>query len=168
MMEDLKQTKLVKECIEIATRKFSENQNGKFDFHNLEHTLNVFEAITAIAENTEQVCEREKELLQVAALFHDIYACIDLNDHEKESAKFAREVLRTKHVPEEDIALVERLIKTTKLGTGPTDLMEEIIKDADVSHLGSKNYFTVPFINLFREINKFKEKLPNVWGRRLC
>lgn len=157
-------TTLVNECLLIATNEIQANQNGKFHFHNLEHTLNVFKAITVISENTPEVSDREMELLQIAALFHDIYACRSIKEHEKDSAEFARNILESKKVSEDDIVFVERIILSTKLNYKPTDIFEKIIKDADISHLGNKNYINTPFINLFKEIKTcYKAKHPKEW-----
>ncbi len=154
---------LVNDCLSNATEEINNHQNDQIFFHNLKHTLNVLNAVTEISENTSEVSDKERELLQVAAIFHDIYACRSKNEHEVDSAEYARSFLETKDVDNEDISTIERLILATKLTNEPKDLLEKIIKDADISHLGCKNYITVPFINLFKEVNCFTKKTPKEW-----
>ncbi|MGQ1786658.1 MULTISPECIES: Pycsar system effector family protein [unclassified Saccharicrinis] len=154
---------LVNECIVIASDEITANQNGKLYHHNLEHTLNVLEVVTFFAENIPEISEKEKELLQIAALFHDVCFCKGVVGHEKNSAAFARRILKSKNMNHIDILTVERIIMSTKLGYKPTDLLEKTIKDADIAHIGKKDYFRNPFIKLYKEINSFKKKTPQEW-----
>ena len=56
------------------------------------------------------------------------------------SLKIAEIFLRKQQVSEDVIAEVSKLIMATKMGVKPTSNLEEIIRDADCAHLGSKNF----------------------------
>ena len=163
MMAEESLTNLVKECIEIAKDKIEKTSNPAMYFHNWDHTLNVFQATTEISSNTEGITERELELMQIAALFHDVTTCEDHKGHEKTSATFASGVLKEKQLPQEEIDFITRLILSTNLKHEPADIYESIIKDADLSHLRKDSYITRPFINLFKEINTLKKLTPQEW-----
>lgn len=109
-----------------------------FVYHSIAHTQRVVEEANELAEQ-EQLEEQDKEVLLVAAWFHDTGYVKGLENHEEESSKLATVFL--KEADREDlIPAVSAAILATKLTSKPTSLVEEIIRDADCSHLGSKNY----------------------------
>jgi hypothetical protein len=61
-------------------------------------------------------------------------------NHEALSAQKARDFLSEKNAPESLIAKVESCIMATKMPQKPTGLMEEIISDADLFHLGTAEF----------------------------
>lgn len=156
-------TLLVTECMPIAEEQIKNYQENEHSFHNWEHTLNVLHSVSEIGAATPEINAKELESLQLAALFHDVKACEKIEGHEKRSAAFVREVLEEKHYPEESIQLVERVILSTQLGHVPANIHEQIIKDADLSHLKNSDYIRVQFLNLFDEINGRTKKTPKEW-----
>ena len=110
----------------------------KFIYHNIAHTQRVVEKAKELAE-LEKISEEEVTILMVAAWFHDTGYTVKPETHEEESvvivAEFLTEVGREDILPE-----VSKVILATKLNATPTTLLEKIIRDADCSHLGSKNY----------------------------
>ncbi|MCU4157345.1 HD domain-containing protein [Carboxylicivirga sp. A043] len=162
-MTDQPWTLLVTDCMPIAEEQIKKYQENEHSFHNWEHTLNVLHSVSEIGIGTPEINEKELESIQLAALFHDVKACEEIKGHEKRSAAFAREILEGKQYPEESIRLVERVILSTKLGHQPGDIYEQIIKDADLSHLKNKDYIRIQFLNLFNEINSRVDKTPKQW-----
>ncbi|GAF04271.1 HD domain-containing protein [Saccharicrinis fermentans] len=162
-MTDTVYSKLVNDCLTIAREEITANKNEKLYHHNLEHTINVLEVVSTFAINIPEVSPREMELLQIAAIFHDVCFYKGVMGHEKKSADFAREFLESRNMDNRDIITVERIIMATRLAYEPTDILEEIIRDADIAHVGYKDYLRNPFINLFKEINCFRKKTPNQW-----
>ncbi len=156
-------TALVKETLLLTKQKIEETSKPEISFHNWEHTLNVFNAVTEIASNTKNVTDDKVELLQIAALFHDITSGVNHVNHEIHSAELAETFLTRKKVPKNDISFVKELILKTKLFVKPTNIYEEIIKDADLNHLSNENYINKPFIDLYNELNNWKELTPNKW-----
>ncbi|MGL1884998.1 MAG: DUF5706 domain-containing protein [Reichenbachiella sp.] len=121
-------------------------------YHNWKHTLEVYDAALEISNHTDGVTEDDKELLALAVLFHDVAYIISSKEHEKESAKIATQFLTDQSYNTAKITLIEQLILATKLGHTPLNLLEEIIQDADLSHLGNSDYLTTSYGNLYQEI----------------
>lgn len=107
-------------------------------YHNLDHTEKVVEVVEEIARNS-GLGEEELYILKLAAWFHDVGYLNSYEKHEDESIKIARKFLQAQKVDQELIEKVCRLIEVTELKNIPENLSEEIMKDADMFHLGSPN-----------------------------
>ena len=109
-------------------------------FHQYEHALAVMERAVYLA--TMEGCSQEEiELLIIAALFHDTGFVIQYEENETYGAKIAKNYLRTILYPEAKIKIIEHLIYATSPKTEPKNKLEEIIKDADMDNLGTKEFF---------------------------
>lgn len=108
-------------------------------FHQFKHTLAVKEAIMEIAKG-EKLSKKEVELLTIAALFHDVGFTETYEGHEVKSQTMAVDYLKEHHYPQEDIETITRLIAVTELKKAPADLLEKVMCDADMSHIGQKKY----------------------------
>jgi predicted metal-dependent HD superfamily phosphohydrolase len=82
-----------------------------------------------------------RSLLRTAAIFHDCGFFEQYLANEPVAARIAAEVLPAFGYSAEQIKFIERLILATALGTEPSDLYEQIIKDADFDYLGRENYW---------------------------
>lgn len=112
----------------------------KYVFHDFQHTKEVVEATAQIAAGYE-LSEKILELLALAAWFHDIGYIEGAEGHEERSSRYARAFLETHHFSEEDIVMVVDCILSTKIDARPDTLLEKILCDADLSHLGGKMYW---------------------------
>jgi len=119
---------------------FEEKIAKEYVFHDLNHTINVVKASLEIGQSI-GVSEDELEILQVAAWFHDTGYTEGPKGHEQRSVDFAKEFLQKKDYPEQKILLVEKCILATFFPHNPEDLLEKVLCDADLSHLGKKNYW---------------------------
>lgn len=113
---------------------------AEYCYHSIDHVLSVFDGVTKLGI-MERVDDRSFKALQVAALFHDSGIHIDYSGHEAESVQIARVFLSKHHASDSFTNLVTRLIMSTVLDHSPTDTLECIIRDADLSNLGSTTYF---------------------------
>ena len=113
--------------------------NAEYSYHSLAHTMNVFDAVGKIAEY-EEIAPDNIRLLQIAALFHDTGYASDPERHEEISATNAENYLLTKEYSPEDIGLIKQLIMATRMEHDPQIILEGIIKDADLSHLGKRSF----------------------------
>ncbi len=123
-----------------VTAFFNENVSAKYVFHNLEHVRNVVDATLTIAEDYE-LTNTELEILQLAAWFHDVGYNEKPEGHEQRGASIARVFLESKGYDEVNIQRVEQAILATKPSAEPTTLIDRILCDADLSHLGSLLYW---------------------------
>ncbi len=111
----------------------------KYVYHGLSHTLRVVEKSKELAEESE-LNESDKEILLVAAWFHDTGFTKKADAHERESVLIATDFLKQQEVSDEYIKQVSDTILSTEMGTEPSGELGKILNDADCSHIGSKNY----------------------------
>ncbi len=108
-------------------------------YHNFDHTLHVVNAANeiAIAEN---ISESDKEIILVAAWFHDTGFVESYKNHEDESKKIADTYLTKIGFSKEKIAKVLSCIDATKMPQKPKNKLDKILCDADLFHLGSEDF----------------------------
>lgn len=111
-----------------------------FLYHNLRHTERVVKNTKVLIENIPSLKEQEKEDLLVAAWFHDTGFVNGAEDHEKQSALIAGDFLSNEGWGQERIDKIRTLILATRLDARPESLSEEILRDADCSHLAKESY----------------------------
>ncbi len=128
------------EKAEIFVINLLNNQlDKKLVYHSLSHTLRVVEKATELAEEGKTE-EFDKELLLISAWFHDTGFTVDVQNHEMESVKIAGHFLANEDVNPGFAEDVSKAILSTKIDVVPNTFTEKLLKDADCSHLGSKNY----------------------------
>lgn len=109
-------------------------------FHNIQHTLDVFENVQIIGE-FEGIDENQMEILKIAALFHDTGVSETYNGHEDISTNNAILFLHKINYSENRIEHVVNCINATKMPQHPNYELERIMCDADLFHLSSPEYF---------------------------
>lgn len=133
---------------------FAANNDGRFVYHNQHHTEMVAEAATRIG-NHYQLNERGFFIVIVAAWFHDTGYFIDPKNHEEKSADLAADFLSGKGAEPELIAEVKNCIIATKMPQSPNNLLEQIVCDADLFHLGTDDFSGINKA-LHKEVEAFK------------
>lgn len=130
---------LLKETADFASELISTLPEG-FLYHNLQHSTEVVEAVKEIGYNS-GLSEIDVDLIQIAAWFHDTGFIKDYETHERFSIAMAEDFLSEKKLPEGEIYQVLNLIRVTKPNSGPSNKLEEVIKDADVLNIGTNDFF---------------------------
>ncbi|MEO1624895.1 MAG: Pycsar system effector family protein, partial [Bacteroidota bacterium] len=87
-----------------------------------------------------EVSEQELFRLRIAALFHDTGYTRTYEQHEQASQDIARETLAPMGLEETEINAICQLIEATILFRPPSNLLEQIIKDADLNNVGSEAF----------------------------
>ena len=129
-----------KEEILKEVKAFAKENIANLQFHNYEHTVGVVEGVLKIGEG-EGVSEEDLFVLELAAWFHDTgYSSSKCSGHEKESVETAEKLLAGK-VSEDVLERVKGCIWATQLFQSPKTKLEEIISDADLSHLGKDKFY---------------------------
>lgn len=128
---------IIQESKEYVFSLLKEKLPHEAVYHNFNHTSAVVEKAEEIA-NAEELEERQKDLLALAAWFHDTGYTVDFKDHESHSVQIAREFLKEKGLTEEDLQTIESTILATKMPQQPSNLMEQAMCDADLHHLGGE------------------------------
>lgn len=136
------------------TNYYKEFCDKRFTYHNLDHVKFVVDTVVEFG-NGLNLNNEDVEILKIAAWFHDIGHFSSKEEHEKISANTAKSYLEIVDYPKDKIDSVTKCIIATDLAVQPTNILEMIIKDADLSHLGSNNYITYGD-NLLEEFIKRK------------
>jgi predicted metal-dependent HD superfamily phosphohydrolase len=116
-----------------------EHQNLNIVYHRLIHTENVVAAAIEIAHHY-KLSERDRFICIVAAWFHDIGYYENALSHEQIGAKKAGEFLVSNGVDEETTIAIKHCILATRIPQSPTNLLEEIVCDADLYHFGTDDF----------------------------
>lgn len=118
---------------------FAENMPAQYVFHDFEHTVQTVAAVKLIGDGF-QLNANDMGILQLATWFHDTGYTTGPTDHEERSCRFADNFLRGK-IADDALQSVLSCIRATKVPQNPKNLLEQIICDADLSHLGMKTYW---------------------------
>ena len=130
---------LLREVEKYVIDLLNENLDTNFVYHNIAHTQRVLEKVLELSAQ-ENLTEKEQQTLILAAWFHDTGYTVNADNHEEESVRIATDFLIKQKVEKDVIEEVTSLIISTKMGEKPTNILEKLLKDADCSHVGSKNY----------------------------
>lgn len=128
--------------IPYAIKLLEPIEKTKYYYHNVYHTLDVFNSIANYAA-IEKINGEDLVLLKTAAIFHDIGIIFSYQNHEEESVRIAEEVLPEYDFFPKQIQKVASLIMATKIPTQPRNKMEKLICDADLDYLGRDDYFEI-------------------------
>jgi predicted metal-dependent HD superfamily phosphohydrolase len=138
-MNDLNKS-LISAAEQFVVNLFSEKIGKEFTFHSYNHTREVVLHTELIAGNYE-LTEEDHTALVLAAWFHDTgYAAGLKKIHEEESQKIATDFLKSHNAPQQLIDKVNGCIIATRMPQSPANLIEQIICDADLFHLGTKGF----------------------------
>lgn len=129
---------LVEKAESFVIDYLNKNLETTFVYHNIAHTQRVVEKSNELAVQ-ENLGEEEQSKLLIAAWFHDTGYVVDLANHEEESVKLVHNFLKENDA----LAFVDEVsnaIMATKIDMVPTTKLGALLRDADCSHVGSKNY----------------------------
>jgi predicted metal-dependent HD superfamily phosphohydrolase len=140
-MEDV-QTNLIQEAEKQVRQLTSEHLKKDYYFHTFDHTRQVVEAAMEIADGFD-LTEKEVELLLIAAWFHDTGYVDDPEAHEEKSGERAEAFMENYPFSEDEKKRVRGMILATQVPQKPRTLLEQILCDADLSHLGRKTYWNL-------------------------
>ena len=108
-------------------------------YHNISHAESVVSAANQLA-NHYQLSDRDFFVVITAAWFHDTGYLQSVEGHEETGMQWAGEFLSGHHADAADIDSVKQCILATKMPQSPHNLLEEIICDADLFHLGTDDF----------------------------
>jgi predicted metal-dependent HD superfamily phosphohydrolase len=133
------QVKILSEAEKFVKEIFRKKLNPLFVFHNLPHTKQVVNAATEIAKHY-QLNDDDLFVLLLAAWFHDTgFSAGQAEEHEKESIRLASDFL-LRNTDTEIVHRVSSCIQSTRIPQSPQNLVEKIMCDADLYHLGTHKF----------------------------
>ncbi len=134
---------------------YQDKDTSKLSFHNLQHTENVVLAATRIAKHYD-LSEKDHFIVLAAVWFHDLGYVTDVSGHEERGAALAETFLDEHKAGHGTIKAVKGCIMATKMPQSPQNLMEQIVCDADLFHLGTADFFNEDKL-LLKEYNALHE-----------
>jgi predicted metal-dependent HD superfamily phosphohydrolase len=136
-----KLTDLLSDVETYVEHYIKERVDKRYVYHNFQHTCAVVEAAEELSDHYE-LSERDRTVIQLAAWFHDTGYDEGWQEHELRGADIAEAFLHQHRV--DDRSLIEDVrgaILATKVPQRPRGILEEIVADADLSHLGDVSYW---------------------------
>ena len=130
---------LINAVQEFVSSHLKETLSADLCFHNYSHTKEVVFASEEIAAHCE-LSEEEKEILTIAAWFHDCGYSICYRGHEEFSSKMAKDFLAQFNYPPLLIGKVMDCIASTKYPQDPKTTAAMILCDADFFHFARTDY----------------------------
>tara|TARA_B100002049_G_scaffold18336_1_gene12458 strand:- start:1821 stop:3005 length:1185 start_codon:yes stop_codon:yes gene_type:complete len=154
---------IIEKADNFVMKLFKDKLPNTFIYHNYNHTQRVVKSTKELIENS-QINVKEEQVLLLSAWLHDTGYTKTIKGHEEESVKISKKFLEENKVDQETIKEVEKCILATKKEVVPETKLEEIIKDADASHL-AKDYFedTTEFLRQELKLHNIKYFTPNEW-----
>ncbi|MEP6737713.1 MAG: HD domain-containing protein [Chryseolinea sp.] len=157
-------------------------------FHSIAHTADVAKASLRLGVEHE-LLKSDMELLLLAAWFHDTGYIYGNVEHEKNSVLVAEEFLSAWNCPQDYLPKIGALILSTKIPQNPQTVLQNILCDADLHHLGSDQYemwssllkqemeedhhmnfsdkeWNKKNIHFFKEHDYFTQVARDLWGRQ--
>jgi predicted metal-dependent HD superfamily phosphohydrolase/protein-S-isoprenylcysteine O-methyltransferase Ste14 len=119
---------------------FKEKFHADHIYHNITHTTDVVKAATKIAKS-EELSDKDTETLIIAAWFHDVGYAESFDNHEELSCQIAEEFLTKNNFANERVDQIKSAIMATKVPQTPKNIIDEILCDADLKHLGGSDFF---------------------------
>jgi predicted metal-dependent HD superfamily phosphohydrolase len=135
----MKYQQLLEDVKKYVLNYFDTHHDPELLYHDTDHTKGVVAAATRIA-NHYQLSDEDFFVVITAAWFHDIGYHTDKANHEEGGAKLAADFLKQIKVDPKVIDKVTGCILATKIPQNPTGLLQQIICDADLFHLGTDDF----------------------------
>ena len=151
------QSLLLSNARAFVTDLFQNKVNKSIRFHNLEHTQGVALACEDMADYY-QFSDEDRLALYIAAWFHDTgFSGGNAHGHEDVSIKLATNFLQENNADPQFVQKVISCIEATKMPQSPKTLIEQVLCDADLAHLGT-NEFTIKNKQLREELIGFSKQ----------
>ena len=136
---------------------FNDNSSEDLIYHNINHTTDVVITSEKIGHSS-SLDNEQMEVLLIAAWFHDVGYIDTYEDHEEKSVIAARSFLAEHDYPKNRIDEISSAILATKVPQSPQNIIQDVLCDADLHHLGSKDFsnknelFRVEYENINKKI----------------
>ncbi|MBT2159908.1 Pycsar system effector family protein [Zobellia barbeyronii] len=130
---------LLSKTEEFAINLLVKELDTNYLYHNLRHTQRVVKSTKELLDYY-NLNATDSDAITLAAWLHDTGYTKGSENHEENSCAIAKKFLTEQNCEPLTIETVCNLIMATKRGHEPQNLMEEIMRDADSSHLAQSSY----------------------------
>lgn len=125
---------------EYVIHLFNSQATCELCYHNLEHTKAVVKNATEMADFY-HLKNKERFVLLAAAWFHDTGQLFGpMEGHEERGAYIMEQFLRSHKIDTNIRMEINNAIMVTQINRKPANLIEDILRDSDVYHLGTKDF----------------------------
>jgi len=156
-------SKTNKELIQIA-KDFSNEVMARdmnptvYHYHNVHHVKAMRDAAKDLASDY-NLSDDDKTDLEIACWLHDVGYKEGSEGHESRSAAKVDEIYSQDDMDQSRKARIKNIIMATHMDSNPEVLVEKIIKDADMHHIGTKAYLA--------KTGMLKDELQQVSGEEI-
>lgn len=127
-------------ALQLAFDRLVHGLDARYLYHDVFHTFeDVMPAANYLAKAYDLSAE-ERDLLRVGVAFHDVGFVEGPQNHERRGVELVAQVLPGLHFSSAAIEVITGLILATRMPQSPTNLLEEIIADADLDVLGREDF----------------------------
>lgn len=164
---------LTSEKILIAVQVFvlkylKTNLPTTLSFHNVNHTLDVVQAVKDISTHY-NLSDEHLNRIKIAAWFHDCGYAKAYTGHESVSKQIAEDFLKEQDYPESEIAEILSCIEATRYPQNPMSVEAKILCDADLYHFTKPDYHRYELALRLELEYYFKNKYSDSeWARINC
>src|SRR5215210_2417707 len=123
--------------------KLEQGLSPALTYHNVAHTLDVLNRAVDIAKREGIEDENDLLLLKISALYHDVGFLQIYTGHEEISCEVAGKELFEFGFSKEQIEKICGMIRASKVPQQPSNVLEEVICDADLDYLGRNDFFQI-------------------------
>ena len=132
-------TEILNRTSAYVFKLFQEKLSKKLVFHTYKHTTETVKEARHLGE-AHNLPPEELEMLLLAAWLHDTGYIDTYEGHEDRSARLAISFLKEQHYPEDRIEKIAACIRESRIEDKGTELLANILLDADLSHLGKESF----------------------------
>lgn len=133
------QNQIIQKSEAFVQQLFNEKLTVDHVFHDIEHTNSVRHYALLIGKE-QSLDDSTLEILDLAALFHDTGYTEAYAGHEAISIRIAEDFLKSINYNTDKIEQIKDCIEATIPSFIPTNNLQSIIKDADLSNLGMETF----------------------------
>ena len=135
----MKDPEILNRASEFVLALFNEKLSKKLVYHTYKHTTDTVTEARILGE-MHQLPPEQMEILLLAAWLHDTGYVNTYEGHEENSAQIAATFLREQNYAEAKIELITECITSSRIEDKTTELLANILLDADLSNLGKENF----------------------------
>lgn len=114
----------------------------KLLYHSINHTIDVTKSVERLAI-MEGITDEDLFLLKSAATYHDAGFIEKYENNEAIGMRLAREILPKYGYTDEQIDVIDGLIKSTEIPQSPQSHLQQIMCDADLDYLGRDDFHEI-------------------------
>ena len=135
----MKDSEILHQTSEFVFKLFKERLSNKLVYHTYKHTTETVNEARRLGE-AHNLPPEQMEMLLLAAWLHDTGYVDTYLGHEENSARLATKFLTEQGYPEAKISQIAACIRESKMGDPSTDLLTNILLDADLASLGKPGF----------------------------